>query len=107
MRFALSTTTTVGADARDSGPALDTPDAARVAARRFIEEVINAQNLGPALEGLVAEDFVEHNPLPRQGPGRSGLADVPAGMFATFPDLRWTVHDTVVEKRPRHDVLPT
>ena len=34
---------------------------------------------------MVVEDFVEQNPLPGQGPGRAGLADVLAGMFAAFP----------------------
>ncbi len=46
---------------------------------------------------MVAENFVELNPLPGQGPGRAGLADVLGMMFAGFPDLRWTLHDTLVE----------
>ncbi len=66
-------------------------------ARRFADEVINAHDLGPALAELVAEDFVEENPLPGQGPGRSGLADVLAGMFAAFPDLRWTPQQMIAE----------
>lgn len=69
----------------------------KVLARRFTEEVINAQDLGEALSDLVAEDFVEQNPLPGQGPGRAGLADVLAGMFAGFPDLHWNLLDTLVE----------
>ena len=64
---------------------------------RFIDEVINGRNLDRALAELVAEDFVEQNPLPGQGPGRAGLGDVLAGMFAGFPDLRWEVQETVVE----------
>ena len=66
--------------------------------QRFTDEVINNRDLGPALEELVVEDFVEQNPLPGQGPGRAGLADVLAGMFAGFPDLHWTVLDTIVEE---------
>ena len=46
---------------------------------------------------MVAENFVELNPLPGQGPGRAGLADALGMMFAGFPDLRWTLHDTLVE----------
>lgn len=69
----------------------------RTLAQRFIDEVINAQNLGDALDELVVKDFVEQNPLPGQGPGRAGLANVLSGMFAAFPDLHWTMHDTVVE----------
>lgn len=72
-------------------------DELRRLARRFVDEVINGQDLGDALSELVVEDFVELNPLPGQGPGRAGLADVLGGMFAGFPDLRWEIHDTLVE----------
>lgn len=69
----------------------------RALLQRFIDDVINAQDLDRALVEIVAENFVELNPLPGQGPGRAGLADVLAMMFAGFPDLRWTLHDTLVE----------
>jgi steroid delta-isomerase-like uncharacterized protein len=69
----------------------------RALLQRFIADVINAQDLDGALVEMVAEDFVELNPLPGQGPGRAGLADVLSTMFTGFPDLRWTVHDTLVE----------
>jgi steroid delta-isomerase-like uncharacterized protein len=59
--------------------------------------VINGRDLDVALSELVVEDFVELNPLPGQGPGRAGLADVLAGMFAGFPDLHWTVHDLIAD----------
>jgi steroid delta-isomerase-like uncharacterized protein len=66
-------------------------------AQRFADEIINGRDLDGALTELVAEDFVEQNPLPGQGPGRAGLADVLARMFTAFPDLHWTLHDTVAE----------
>ncbi len=69
----------------------------RALLQRFIDDVINAQDLDGALVEMVAENFVELNPLPGQGPGRAGLGDVLAMMFAGFPDLRWTLHDTLVE----------
>ena len=72
-------------------------DAVRELSRRFVDEVINAHDLDAPLSELVVEDFVELNPLPGQGPGRAGLADVLAMMFAGFPDLRWTVRQTLVE----------
>ncbi len=72
-------------------------EAVRALLHRFVDEVINGRDLDLALAELVAEDFVEQNPLPGQGPGRAGLSDVLAGMFAGFPDLRWDVQDTVVE----------
>ena len=69
----------------------------RALLHRFIDEVINGRDLDRALTELVAEDFVEQNPLPGQGPGRAGLGDVLSGMFAGFPDLRWEVQESVVE----------
>jgi steroid delta-isomerase-like uncharacterized protein len=66
--------------------------------RRFTDEVLNGRDLDGALADLVVEEFVEQNPLPGQGPGRTGLAGVLAGMFAAFPDLQWTVLDTVAEE---------
>lgn len=69
----------------------------RALLQRFIDDVINAQDLDRALVEIVAEDFVELSPLPGQGPGRTGLADVLAMMFTGFPDLRWTLHDSLVE----------
>jgi steroid delta-isomerase-like uncharacterized protein len=73
-------------------------DAVKALGQRFVDEVINSQNLNGALIDLVAEDFVEQNPLPGQGPGRAGLADVLAGLFAAFPDLRWTPHEMLAEE---------
>jgi steroid delta-isomerase-like uncharacterized protein len=66
-------------------------------AQRFVDEVINARDLDGALADLVAEDFIEHNPLPGQGPGRAGLGDVLAAMFAGFPDLVWTPQEMIAE----------
>ena len=72
-------------------------DTIKALANRFTDEVLNGRDLGAALTELVAEDFVEENPLPGQGPGRAGLADVLAGMFSGFPDLHWEVRDLIAE----------
>jgi steroid delta-isomerase-like uncharacterized protein len=77
--------------------AVTSADDLRALVRRFTDEVLNAHDAGAALDELVMEDFVEQNPLPGQGPGRAGLADVLASMFAAFPDLRWTLRDTIAE----------
>ncbi len=69
----------------------------RALLQRFIDDVINARDLDGALVEMVAEDFVELSPLPGQGPGRAGLGDVLAMLFAGFPDLHWTLHDALVE----------
>jgi hypothetical protein len=66
-------------------------------AQRFADDVINARDLGTALAEMVVEDFVEQNPLPGQGPGRDGLADVLGAMFAGFADLHWELRDALAE----------
>jgi len=53
----------------------------RALLQRFIDDVINTQDLDGALVEMVAENFVELNPLPGQGPGRAGLGDVLAMML--------------------------
>jgi steroid delta-isomerase-like uncharacterized protein len=68
-------------------------EAVRALFHRFVDEVINERDLHRALAELVAEDFVEQNPLPGQGAGRAGLGEVLAG----FPDLQWDVQETTVE----------
>jgi len=69
----------------------------RALVHRFINEVINGRDLDRAMDELVAEDFIEQIPFTGQGPGRAGLADVLAGMFTGFPDLHWSVRDTLAE----------
>ncbi len=49
------------------------------------------------LPDLVADDFVEQNPPPGQGPGRDGLGQFLRQMFQAFPDLSWQVQDMVAE----------
>jgi steroid delta-isomerase-like uncharacterized protein len=64
--------------------------------RRFASEVLDGHNLD-VLPDLVAEDFVEENPVPGQGPGREGLRDFLAAMIAAFPDLTWKMEVEVAE----------
>jgi steroid delta-isomerase-like uncharacterized protein len=62
--------------------------------RRFIEEVLNQKRLEVADE-IVAEDFVELDPLPGQRKGREGLKEVLAMMSVAFPDIHWQVEEMV------------
>lgn len=62
---------------------------------RFCEEVVNARH-PEAAEGIVADGFVELDPLPGQGTGREGLQRWLAGWFAAFPDLHWTNEEQIV-----------
>ena len=61
---------------------------------RFLEEVINQGRLEQA-DGLVAEDFVELDPLPGQRQGREGLKEVIGMLRSAFPDIHWTADETV------------
>ena len=61
---------------------------------RFIEEVINRGNLEAANE-IVAEDFIELDPLPGQRQGREGLKEVIAMFRSAFPDIDWVTDETV------------
>ena len=61
---------------------------------RFIEEVINQGHLSAADE-IVAENFIELDPLPGQRQGREGLKEVIAMLRAAFPDIHWNTDETV------------
>lgn len=62
----------------------------------FIKIVINERNLDAAGD-FVADDVVEQVPFPGQGPGLEGLKDVLRGLFAAFPDMRWTIDEQLVD----------
>lgn len=68
----------------------------KILVRRFIEQVINNRDLETAGD-YMAEDVVEQVPFPGQGPGLAGLKDVLRGLFATFPDMHWTIDEQIAE----------
>src|SRR5215216_1385 len=61
-------------------------------ARRFLEAFANG-DLG-TLDELLASDFVNHNPLPGQDPGRESYMRTVAEKHAAFSDIRHTTHRT-------------
>jgi steroid delta-isomerase-like uncharacterized protein len=65
--------------------------------RKFLEEVINQNRMDRATD-LVAEDFVELDPLPGQRQGREGLKEILTMMRAAFPDIHWSVEEMVAEE---------
>jgi predicted ester cyclase len=65
--------------------------------RKFLDEVINQNHMDRATD-LVAEDFVELDPLSGQRQGREGLKEVLAMMRAAFPDIHWVVEEMVAEE---------
>ncbi|RSL17811.1 steroid delta-isomerase-like uncharacterized protein [Edaphobacter aggregans] len=68
----------------------------RVVVQRFLEEVINEGRLEQADE-IVAEDFVELDPLPGQRQGREGLKEVIGMLRTAFPDMHWVVDEMIAE----------
>ncbi len=58
--------------------------------RRFFEEVLHDQNLA-VIDELVAEDCVDHIPLPEQGPGREGIRQAIQWLITAFPDIRFEI----------------
>jgi steroid delta-isomerase-like uncharacterized protein len=65
--------------------------------RRFVKEVLNEKNLA-VMDELFPPDYVEHDPLPGQGPGAEGLKRFFAeSFFPAFPDLEWVNEDMVAE----------
>ena len=73
-----------------------TPEENKQFMKYFVDETINRKNLD-AIDEMVLPNFVEHVPLPGQGPGRDGLKHA-IGMFLTaFPDLTWTTDEQIAE----------
>ena len=64
--------------------------------RRFFEEIYNQGDLHVADE-IVAVNYLNHNLVPGESPGREGLKEFVAYLRRTFPDLRITVEDQVAE----------
>jgi steroid delta-isomerase-like uncharacterized protein len=65
-------------------------------ARRFNEDVWGKGDQA-ALEELLDPDFVDHDALPGQPPGREGHAQILAAFRSAFPDLNVTTEDIVSE----------
>ena len=62
----------------------------RQIAEDFVK-VWDASSPAGLAERAYAPDYVEHHPLPGQGPGIEGLNHLAAVYFAVFPDLTTTV----------------
>ena len=64
--------------------------------RRFYEEFVNAGNLAVADE-IVAPDCQLHFGSMFMGTGPEAFKQTRAMMYAGFPDLRWTIEETIAE----------
>ena len=64
--------------------------------RRFYEELWTKGDL-EAISELVAENYVDHHPLPGTPPGREGLAALITTWRRAFPDMCETCEDLIAE----------
>lgn len=65
-------------------------------ARRFCHDIWGKGDLAAADE-LIAENLVDNNPAPGQGPGREGHKQVLLAFRSAFPDLSFTTDDIIAE----------
>lgn len=64
--------------------------------RRFENEVWNEGNLD-SIEEYLAEDFVEHSPLPQAANSRAEYIEEAKAYQTAIPDVTYTVEDVVAE----------
>ena len=66
--------------------------------RKLIEqiplEVLNNSNFG-LIDQIYATDYVEHTPPPGVAPTREGFKQFAIGLKKAFPDLRYTIDDSL------------
>jgi steroid delta-isomerase-like uncharacterized protein len=62
----------------------------------FYDEVFRRRNVD-ALDELLSDDFVEHNPAPGQSPDRQGAKQLIGEALAAFPDLELEVEREIAE----------
>lgn len=63
---------------------------------RFMDQVLN-QGQYDDCDQIVAEDFIELNPLPGQTQGRQGLKDIVTMLRAAFAGMHWVAEETIAE----------
>lgn len=71
-------------------------DGNKALVRRLFEQVFPAGN-PDAVGDLVAEDSIDHNPMPGQPAGAEGIRYVVSTLHTAYPDLRFTVDDLLAE----------
>src|SRR5438874_2584630 len=71
-------------------------DSNKALMRRYYEEVWAKADKGAERE-LVAEDVVDHMPMPGQAPGRAGHTQILDMVAGAFPDRRFAIEDLIAE----------
>ncbi len=68
----------------------------KASARRFLEEVVNRGNVG-VIDELTGSGFVDHQLPPGVPPGVEGFKGFVTMFRAAFPDLHYTLEDSIAE----------
>ncbi len=71
-------------------------DANKAIVERFTKELFVNGN-DAIVEELVADDFVDHTPMPDTAPGPAGLKEIAAMFRAGFSDLAISTEDLIAE----------
>jgi predicted ester cyclase len=74
-------------------------DSTEIANKAIIARYVYATNVNDfdSFDGYVAEDYVEHNPIPGQQPGREGLKEAYKIFAGPFPDAYFVFADLICE----------
>jgi serine phosphatase RsbU (regulator of sigma subunit)/predicted ester cyclase len=87
---------------------MSSEDNNKALARRFLEAFANADL--NTLDELLASDFINHNPLPGQDPGREGYMRTVAEKHDAYSDIRHTIDyqatdgDMVITRHTTHRI---
>ncbi len=68
----------------------------KTTADEFVRQVINTGDMNRASE-YFADDYIEHDPPPGYPVGLTGLKQFFTDFHTAFPDLHFTVDDTIAE----------
>ncbi|MGI8945202.1 MAG: ester cyclase [Thermoleophilaceae bacterium] len=69
---------------------------ANIAAQEHLAESLNAGDIDSAVESF-AEDAVDHDPAPDQGPGRQGFKEFFEALTSAFPDAHIAAEHLVAD----------
>jgi steroid delta-isomerase-like uncharacterized protein len=66
--------------------------------RSIYRQVIDAisRNDTAVLDQFLAEELIDHNPIPGQSPGRAGFKEWMGSARASFPDLQGIIQDVIL-----------
>src|SRR5215210_3549857 len=75
----------------------NTTEVTRQITYRFGNDIWSEGNMA-AVDELFSQDFVDHNALPGQGPGREGYKQMLSDFLTAFPDLKVSNEEVVADE---------